>query len=90
MAETLLPLPSRTSTIRNAGPTFSLATSFRASCLGLADGSEFNYHASQAILRVGAVLVVLFLGERTHVYHAIGVAPIVAVIVLGSPTLRPV
>lgn len=55
----------------------------------MAEGSEFNYHAPQPISRVGAVRAVPFLGERFHLYHAIGVAPIVAVIVLASHRLRP-
>ena len=68
------------------GITCSLTTSFWTGCQGVADGSEFNYHASQAISRVSAVL---FLGDWFHPYHAIGVAPIVAVIVPGSLRLRP-
>jgi hypothetical protein len=55
----------------------------------VAEGSEFNYHASQAISRTSAVLAVLFLGERFHLYHVIGIAPIVGVIVLASLRLRP-
>ena len=84
-----IPSPGCTSTIRNADRTCSPTTSFWTNCQGVAEGSEFNYHASQPISRVGAVRAVLFLGERFHLYHAIGVAPIVAVIVLASHRLRP-
>jgi len=37
----------------------------------------------------GAVLVVLFPGERFHLYHAIGIALIAAGIVLASLRPRP-
>jgi drug/metabolite transporter (DMT)-like permease len=38
---------------------------------------------------LGAVLAVVFLGERFHLYHAVGIALIAAGIVLASLRRRP-
>ena len=50
--------------------------------LGLGD----EWEAFTVVIQFGAVLAVVFLGERFHPYHAIGIALIAAGIVLASVT----